>query len=54
MSDDLAQTPAHSVRPLAVITGGSSGIGYELARRFAEDGFDLIIAADRGLSLIHI
>lgn len=50
MSDDLAQTPAHSVRPLAVITGGSSGIGYELARRFAEDGFDLIIAADRGLT----
>ena len=33
-------------RPLAVITGASSGIGYELARLAAEDGYDLIIAAD--------
>lgn len=34
------------VRPLAVVTGASSGIGYELARLAAEDGYDLIIAAD--------
>src|SRR3954471_3713214 len=33
-------------RPLAVVTGASSGIGYELARLAAEDGYDLIIAAD--------
>jgi len=33
-------------RPLAVVTGASSGIGYELARVFAENGFDLVIAAD--------
>jgi short-subunit dehydrogenase len=33
-------------RPLAVITGASSGIGYELAKLAAEDGYDLIIAAD--------
>jgi short-subunit dehydrogenase len=33
-------------RPLAVVTGASSGIGRELALRFAEGGFDLIIAAD--------
>jgi uncharacterized protein len=33
-------------RPLAVITGASSGIGYELARLAAEDGYDLVIAAD--------
>lgn len=33
-------------RPLAVVTGGSSGIGYELARQFAEHGYDLIIAAE--------
>ncbi|QZN87193.1 SDR family oxidoreductase [Cellulomonas sp. C5510] len=35
-----------AVRPLAVVTGASSGIGLELARRFAEEGFDLVVAAD--------
>lgn len=33
-------------RPLAVVTGASTGIGLELARQCAEHGFDLIIAAD--------
>jgi uncharacterized protein len=33
-------------RPLAVVTGASTGIGYELARCCAQDGFDLIVAAD--------
>jgi uncharacterized protein len=33
-------------RPLALVTGASSGIGRELAREFAEHGFDLIIAAE--------
>jgi len=32
-------------RPFAVVTGASSGIGYELARQFAEHGFDLLISA---------
>ena len=31
---------------LAVVTGASTGIGYELAKCAAEDGYDLIIAAD--------
>ena len=33
-------------RPLAVVTGASSGIGLELARCCAANGFNLIIAAD--------
>lgn len=33
-------------RPLAVVTGASTGIGLELARLCAARGFDLIIAAD--------
>jgi uncharacterized protein len=32
-------------RPLAVVTGASSGIGYELAKQFAENGFDLVVTA---------
>lgn len=33
-------------RPFALVTGASSGIGYELAQYCAEQGFDLLIAAD--------
>ena len=32
--------------PFAVVTGASSGIGYELARQFAEHGFDLLITSE--------
>jgi uncharacterized protein len=32
--------------PLAVVTGASSGIGYELAKQFAAHDFDLILAAE--------
>jgi uncharacterized protein len=38
---------ASSNRPLAIVTGASAGIGYELARLCAENGFDLVIAADQ-------
>lgn len=34
-----------STRPLAVVTGASSGIGYELAKQFAQNGFDLLVTA---------
>ncbi len=33
-------------RPFAVVTGASSGIGFELARQCIENDFDLIICAD--------
>ena len=35
-------------RQLAVVTGASSGIGFALAKVFAEEGFDLLIAAEDG------
>jgi len=34
-------------RPLAVVTGGSHGIGFELAKQCLENGFDVVIAAPR-------
>ncbi|WP_433280925.1 SDR family NAD(P)-dependent oxidoreductase [Micromonospora sp. CA-244673] len=33
-------------RPLAVVTGASSGIGYELAAQFTEHGYDVVVAAE--------
>lgn len=36
-----------NTRPLAMVTGASTGIGYELAVRCARHGFDLIVAADQ-------
>jgi short-subunit dehydrogenase len=33
-------------RPLAVVTGASTGIGRELAGEFARNGFDVVMAAD--------
>jgi uncharacterized protein len=39
-------TQAAQGRQLAVVTGASSGIGYELALCCARNGFDLVVAAD--------
>lgn len=36
-----------SNRPLALVTGASSGIGRELAAECARHGYDLAIAEDR-------
>ena len=34
-------------KPFAIVTGASSGIGLELAHICAQEGFDLLGAADR-------
>jgi short-subunit dehydrogenase len=39
----MASTEA---RPLALVTGASSGIGFELAKQFADHGYDLVVAAE--------
>jgi short-subunit dehydrogenase len=36
----------HNTRQFAVVTGASSGIGLELARLCAQNGFDLLVVAD--------
>lgn len=45
MNTSADSTETHS-RPLALVTGASTGIGYYLAKECAENGFDLLIAAD--------
>lgn len=38
-----------SQRKLAIVTGASSGIGLEIAKLAAKDGYDLVVAADEPL-----
>ena len=42
MADQISETE----RKFGVITGASTGIGYELAKIFVQNGFDLLLAAD--------
>ncbi len=44
--DSLVVMTSSAQRPLAVVTGASAGIGYELAKQFATHDFDLIVAAE--------
>jgi len=39
---------ASDLRRFAIVTGGSTGIGFELAKCCAHDGYDLLIASDDG------
>ena len=39
----------HEGRKFAVITGASSGIGYEFAKVCAEENFQVLVVADRGV-----
>ena len=46
-SDPAALAAFAGLRPVTVVTGGSEGIGYELARRFASAGSDVMLVARR-------
>ena len=41
--------PTSVSRPLAVVTGASSGIGFQLARQFAMNDYDVIVAAENDI-----
>lgn len=49
-TESLSHTPAEDAHraaaPLAVVTGASTGIGFELARQCLRHGFDLLVVAD--------
>jgi uncharacterized protein len=44
------EKPMEGTRPLAIVTGASSGIGMHLALEAAARGYDLVIAADGPLA----
>lgn len=45
--DPAALRAVEGLRPVVVVTGGSEGIGFEIARRFALGGQDVLLIARR-------
>ncbi len=43
-----------SSRPVCIVTGGSSGIGLETARRFASEGYDVAVCARNEERLVAV
>jgi NAD(P)-dependent dehydrogenase (short-subunit alcohol dehydrogenase family) len=49
-ADPKSTLSSTATRPLTLVTGASSGIGLELAKQFAANGFDLILTAHDDLT----
>ena len=43
----------NDVRRIAIVTGGSSGIGFEFAKLFSRDGYSVVIVARNEQQLIN-
>jgi hypothetical protein len=46
---EILSRSAAMTRTFAIVTGASTGIGLELARCCAKDGYDLLIAAESAI-----